>query len=196
MDNEIKVIQVIQTEFDGYLFRSRLEARWAVFFNELGIKYEYEKEGYELPSGRYLPDFWLPELDIYVEIKSREYSLKHHIELWDLSCEFEEVIGKSLYICGHGIPNENEAKELHDFMYNKEGMIGTAIKNGDMPYLWCECPYCNNLDIQFDGRAGRNNHKKSCILFDDKLDSKHYNASSQRLLSAYKKARQARFEFI
>lgn len=53
-------IEAIETEYKGYKFRSRLEARWAVFFDSLGIEWEYEVEGFELPSGRYLPDFELP----------------------------------------------------------------------------------------------------------------------------------------
>lgn len=51
-------IQAIQTRYKGYHFRSRLEARWAVFFDALGYKWEYEPEGFVLPSGhQYLPDF-------------------------------------------------------------------------------------------------------------------------------------------
>lgn len=51
----------IPTEYNGWSFRSRLEARWAVFFDALAIEYEYEKEGYDLgKDGYYLPDFWLP----------------------------------------------------------------------------------------------------------------------------------------
>jgi hypothetical protein len=49
--------RAIETRYKGYRFRSRLEARWAVFFDALGLKWEYEPEGFELPSGRYLPDF-------------------------------------------------------------------------------------------------------------------------------------------
>ena len=49
--------RAIETRYKGYRFRSRLEARWAVFFDALGLKWEYESEGFELPSGRYLPDF-------------------------------------------------------------------------------------------------------------------------------------------
>lgn len=63
------MIKAIETEYNGYKFRSRTEARWAVFLDSLGEKYEYEKEGYELPSGRYLPDFFLPRLDCWLEIK-------------------------------------------------------------------------------------------------------------------------------
>ncbi len=49
--------RAIETRYKGYRFRSRLEARWAVFFDALGLTWEYEPEGFELKSGRYLPDF-------------------------------------------------------------------------------------------------------------------------------------------
>ena len=62
-------IQAIETFYKGYRFRSRLEARWAVFFEELGIKWQYEVEGFELPGGRYLPDFQLPKWNMFVEVK-------------------------------------------------------------------------------------------------------------------------------
>lgn len=63
-------IKAINTEYNGYLFRSRLEARWAVFFDNIGIEYVYELEGYQLSNNvMYLPDFYLPSIDIHVEIK-------------------------------------------------------------------------------------------------------------------------------
>jgi hypothetical protein len=68
------MIKALPTFYRGYHFRSRLEARWAVFFDCLNIKWEYEIEGYELDGGEwYLPDFWLPRFHypngIYVEVK-------------------------------------------------------------------------------------------------------------------------------
>ena len=63
----------IPTRYKGYHFRSRLEARWAVFFNTLGIKWEYELDGYVVgpPHDRqlYLPDFWLPGENCWAEVK-------------------------------------------------------------------------------------------------------------------------------
>ena len=54
----MKDFKAIETIYKGYRFRSRLEARWAVFLDALGVEWEYEPEGFELPSGRrYLPDF-------------------------------------------------------------------------------------------------------------------------------------------
>lgn len=53
-------LKAIDTVYKGYRFRSRLEARWAVFFDRLNMTWEYEPEGYELSNGvRYLPDFKL-----------------------------------------------------------------------------------------------------------------------------------------
>lgn len=67
------MIQAIETKYKGYRFRSRLEARWAVFFDALAIKWEYEPEGFVLSDGtRYLPDFYLPTFNhygMYVEVK-------------------------------------------------------------------------------------------------------------------------------
>lgn len=61
---------IIETGYKGYRFRSRLEARWAVFLDNLPMQWQYEKEGYRLHDGSlYLPDFWLAELGIWLEIK-------------------------------------------------------------------------------------------------------------------------------
>lgn len=62
-------IRAIPTTYAGVSFRSRLEARWATFFDALGIRWEYEAEGYEYESWRYLPDFWLPDLGYWCEVK-------------------------------------------------------------------------------------------------------------------------------
>lgn len=71
------MIKPKETRYKGYRFRSRLEARWAVFFDTIGIEYEYEKEGYDLKEGyfdgpyigSYLPDFWLPQVNMWAEVK-------------------------------------------------------------------------------------------------------------------------------
>jgi len=72
------MIKAIETVYKGYRFRSRLEARWAVFFDTLGISWKYESEGYELSNGaRYLPDFKLGD-GTYVEVKGEPIYRKHH----------------------------------------------------------------------------------------------------------------------
>ena len=64
-----------ETKYKGYRFRSRLEARWAIFFDKLSIDWEYEFEGYTLAAGDgYLPDFYLPTFNggLFCEVKPRE----------------------------------------------------------------------------------------------------------------------------
>src|SRR5262245_2860601 len=67
-------IKPIETHYKGYRFRSRLEARWAVFFDTLGLKWEYEKEGFDLGGTYYLPDFWLPQVRTWAEVKGEEFT--------------------------------------------------------------------------------------------------------------------------
>lgn len=64
-------LKAIETVYNGYRFRSRLEARWAVFMDALGVSYQYEPEGFDLDGMAYLPDFWLPDLDTWLEIKPK-----------------------------------------------------------------------------------------------------------------------------
>jgi len=64
------MIKAIETSYNGYRFRSRLEARWGIYFDSIGVAWEYEYEGFKMPSGvQYLPDFYFPEMDVWVEIK-------------------------------------------------------------------------------------------------------------------------------
>ena len=49
-------MKAIPTHFNGTLFRSRLEARWAMFFDELGVSAFYEP--WDIGHG-YVPDFFL-----------------------------------------------------------------------------------------------------------------------------------------
>lgn len=75
--------KAINTEYAGCLFRSRLEAKWAVFFDSADVAWQYESEGYELPSGRrYLPDFWLPEHEAFIEVKGRKGGGLHLDPKW------------------------------------------------------------------------------------------------------------------
>lgn len=65
-------LKAIQTEYKGYLFRSRLEARWAVFFDAIGVAWEYEPEGIVLSDeSQYLSDFYLSDFYCYFEVKRK-----------------------------------------------------------------------------------------------------------------------------
>jgi hypothetical protein len=58
------------TIYKNIEFRSMLDVRWAAFFDRLAIKWSYEPELFKFACGlQYLPDFWLPDYQSFVEIK-------------------------------------------------------------------------------------------------------------------------------
>lgn len=80
-------IKAIETIYKGYRFRSRLEARWGVFFDVAGLRWEYEPEGFELPSSvRYLPDFRLTSSHrkVWVEVKAEMPTARELLKLQSL----------------------------------------------------------------------------------------------------------------
>lgn len=62
-------IKSVETRYKNYRFRSRLEARWAVFFDIADIPWEYEPQGYVIDGRPYLPDFLLTECQTWIEVK-------------------------------------------------------------------------------------------------------------------------------
>lgn len=57
--------------YGGDRFRSHLEARWAIFFDELDIPWDYEPQGFVTSGSAYLPDFIVFDAigRLWVEIK-------------------------------------------------------------------------------------------------------------------------------
>ena len=87
------MIKSIETYYKGYLCRSRTEARWMVAFDKVDIKYEYEPEGFDLgKSGKYLPDFYLPQVDMYAEVKGRPFNIQELKKAKALALESKKVV--------------------------------------------------------------------------------------------------------
>ena len=75
ISNTTRQIKALPSFYAGVKFRSRLEARWARYFDLIGVDWQYEPEGYELPSGNYCPDFLCNDSRLqafYVEVKPDE----------------------------------------------------------------------------------------------------------------------------
>lgn len=67
-------IPAIETHYHGCRFRSRKEARWAIFLDRLGIPWEYEPQGYVVDGEPYLPDFLIypgTEQAMWFEVKGQ-----------------------------------------------------------------------------------------------------------------------------
>ncbi len=176
----LAVLQAIPAVYSGVTYRSRLEARWAVFFDTLSIKFYYEYEGYQLDCGWYLPDFWLPEHDCFVEIKPQDAS-RHEQSLCD---DLHIATGKNVYLlCGNVEITDANSFADKNFAYGFIGRCGGC----DLPFLWCECPKCGRIGIAFDGRAElMGGHRCS-------LHEKEYAHDTPRLREAYLAAQRYRF---
>ncbi|MCA9934126.1 MAG: hypothetical protein H6662_14715 [Ardenticatenaceae bacterium] len=86
---------------NGQIFRTATEARWARSFEYLQVPYEYEKQVFKLDeSFDYLPDFWLPEQNIWIEVKKEVPKLEER----DRAIMLYEITGKKVYIFA-GFPN-------------------------------------------------------------------------------------------
>jgi hypothetical protein len=59
----------LEASYSATHFRSRAEARWAVFFDLMGWDWDYEPCHYDLGAMNYLPDFYLPQVSTWVEVK-------------------------------------------------------------------------------------------------------------------------------
>lgn len=83
-------MKAIPTDYHDVSFRSRLEARWAFFFDTLNIRWQYEPvmavmgtivtETY-VTNDNYIPDFYLNDYDVWMEVKPvyPEYEALHRI---------------------------------------------------------------------------------------------------------------------
>ena len=183
--NDIE-LKPIETEYNGYKFRSRLEARWAVFFDTAGVEYEYEPEGFELSSGyRYLPDFLVhncterAEGDLWVEVKGK--ATKYDADrIW----EFAENNPILVVDC---IPKGNTASDLWSEMIWRSGNC-----MGDDFRLY---PFnFDTIDGDAFGLGVMANGKGGLALCG--ADSSYYHGFDEELtVRAYQAARQARFEY-
>src|SRR5258706_5967791 len=135
-------MKAIETVYNGYRFRSRLEARWAVFFDTLGIRYEYEKEGYDLDGVWYLPDFWLPDLGYWIEIKGQEPTEEEHAKALALA----EASNTEVYLFAGSIeiPDHDDEKML---AYQHGGSEPWDVDE----FAWCECPFCRSIGLALFG---------------------------------------------
>lgn len=76
-------IKAIPTFYNGAQFRSRLEARWAALFDQIGWEWDYEPFDLEGWS----PDFSInfPNGQVLIEVKPIKLRLFDELNIWSLS---------------------------------------------------------------------------------------------------------------
>ena len=211
-------IKAIETFYKGYHFRSRLEARWAVFFDTLGIEWKYESEGYEkevydhttkdgeqvFKTERYLPDFFLPARwgteGIYVEVKGDQNALKkdwwHNAQMHDFGGilpNFQDSFGKSnggLLLLSE-IPEASQQKiYFHPILQHYKGIAKSyAFFYNDQVSVVQDSPLAQMLGV--DPVHGLDHEEDNWNIDTRQVHSANYYP---KVVEAYDAARSARFE--
>lgn len=162
-------IKAIETYYNGYRFRSRLEARWAVFFDEAGIRYQYEPEGFELSDGTYyLPDFYLPDVEsrcgkgLWVDVKSGKPGEdlskveRFAIDVGQIAVlyPFDGIAENTYYYHPKDLPLADEE--------SYQEMLEHVFGMNDFPFSFMKCRHCGVVTYEYQGDYAH--HKKDCDL--------------------------------
>lgn len=207
-------VQAIETVYAGHLFRSRLEARWAVFFDTLRIKWRYEPQGYRIQMHdvvrNYLPDFHLPDLDIWVEVKGEDNRLDW--SLLGVACDGYATAGlpasklaysggpnpgSAILILGD-IPPEGTRPWAHPIIVNEKGVRCSLVAfdhsanmhfqafDDDIGYFDATC---GGFEVPFTFFRG--SHGDTPSVHGHSLAR---GGRNRDVADAYRRARMARFE--
>lgn len=127
--------KAIETRYKGYRFRSRLEARWAVFFDAMNLEWTYEQEGFDLgDAGWYLPDFKLVTWGTWIEIKP--------------TMPTEDELAKFFALVESQNSTEGNVKRQHAMIVGTPGLPGLIFDHGRWnPSSYFILTYAGHKDV-------------------------------------------------
>lgn len=175
------MLKAIETEYKGYKFRSRLEARYAVLLDELRVKWEYEPEGFDLDGLWYLPDFWLYDLSCWLEIKPEAPHTEEITKAKRLSLHTKNRV----FIIAGQPWLDTQISAYH---------LGIHQDTVPYPWHWFICADCgkaglvDTLLFRFNKNLQDGFHNPGCTCEPVRVFTD--------LTEAFTVARQARFEFL
>ncbi len=191
------------TSYRGILFRSRLEARWAVFFDALDIGWEYEPETFELDDGhQYTPDFRInattgvhharlweyreqpPDLRVFVEVKpTREAVFAVEAKLAS-AIEGQGPCGAGLLLLGT-VPCWRNGRPMHPLLQWDKGIRLMRATWADSFRAPIEA-----TDLGIDGSYSADIQLPAALTLEDRWWGEPTPA---RIAAAYDAARNERF---
>lgn len=207
------MIKAIDTRYGGCNFRSRLEARWAVFFDHIGVEWQYEPQGYVVDWGdwgneslepeNYLPDFYLPGLHAFVEVKGdmAEKDLRrlvkgvipHGLSLGATGMPAVIILGDVPRVRGPETPT-HVGLHFHkgDVLADRYHWVNGALAESCTRYPRYADNDQDHQCVGNDGGELRWNHRMAAWL----TDTQPSTAKPDRLaIDGYRAARSSRFEF-
>jgi hypothetical protein len=146
--------------FDGVKFRSHTEARWAMFWKELGIPWVYEPQGYKTDEQPYLPDFVIfPALGkIWVEIKASWDADPGGVAKWRKFAGQRPQPSRACLI--PGVPSIHCAP----LVIGGDDDSDNPLKGGweADTFEWRPCPGGHHFDLAWPGKFGAKFAEDGC----------------------------------
>ncbi|KAL9645842.1 hypothetical protein ABK040_003574 [Willaertia magna] len=163
--------------YNGYCFRSKLEMKWAKFFESCNLQYEYECRTFSISTQHtYTPDFYLPSINTWIEIKptypieeertkaqalanilkTREKSdhARVFILYGDVSAPFTKKFSSgAMAIEFYSNNNNNNGEE--------SSSTTTTTFSTLEPLGWCQCEICGKISLQYRCQPNCCNQKQN-----------------------------------
>lgn len=170
------------TRYRGELFRTGLEARWALFYWEMGLRWTYLEKPIAFHSESFEPDFYLRFPNLWTIVSRMFPTSEEKVKASSLA----QRSGDPVYWFYGEIPDPHP---IDTRWYSASALAFFVDGTTDEAYWWCECPSCESAGIAFEGRAG--NLPCSCLR--RRLPGTDYSHCYQgRIRSAYRVAREAK----
>lgn len=140
----------IPTWYDGTLYRSRGEARWAVYFDSIGWEWVYEP----VDGDGYIPDFLIKgKSPFFIEVKSATQEAKYREPIPKIAAGVGQRWGHDILVVGADVVIHGDvAGILVDFLHGPDDWNTTYAE-------WVYCPECVGLRIAATNTGG---HMRPC----------------------------------
>lgn len=150
--------------YKGIEMKSNLEARTAMSFDRLGLEWEYEPKTFwsdAYAGGRYTPDFYLPQLDCWVEVAGK-WDERHKSNAEAFWREQRPDANDEAFITGDDVPDGDvwpllvcvngdgdTSLDGRRFRWG-EVLVNRCLACGKVSFLYergaWECPRCHSWD--------------------------------------------------
>ena len=136
-------------DYGGDRFRSHLEARWAIFFDQLELKWEYEPQGFKMDGTTYLPDFavWAAGGLLWVEIKPEWDYTDEGVARWRKFAIVRPQPSRAVLLTG-----KPAVEGKHVVIGGDEGDNPASGPWEDDCRQWRPCPAGYHFDLAYPGK--------------------------------------------
>lgn len=153
----------IPTKYKNIQFRSRLEAKWAAFFDLLGWSWEYEP--FDLNG-------WIPDFSISREKRAFLAEIKPASTFKELDEHVQKIENgkpeRDFLVCGSSLFDVQIETEMSTEQCLSPGLYGSCFLNSTKyeyclaPSVFAKCRCCEKFIADFDGGVFDNGWCEHC----------------------------------